>query len=75
MVPDDGTVRLTRLMDADDLANAIIEMLDNPERSHSMGMKAQARARELFDINKIVAQYEHFYEKVLIEWKRKHSLR
>jgi glycosyltransferase involved in cell wall biosynthesis len=45
------------------LAQAIIELLDKPERNrHKLGKKARQRIEEYFSISAIVAEYEKIYQ-------------
>jgi glycosyltransferase involved in cell wall biosynthesis len=73
MVSDGITGCLVPIKNVAALAGSIIELLDNPEQSKSMGARARERACELFDIKEVVAQHEKFYSDVFEEWRlRRH---
>lgn len=46
------------------LSEAIIELLKNPQKLKKMGIAGQKKAERLFDIKKLVLQYEKLYEDV-----------
>jgi N-acetyl-alpha-D-glucosaminyl L-malate synthase BshA len=61
---DNVTGRLLPLADADELARAVEELIQNPTRRKALGQAAQQRAREKFSSEVIVSRYEVFYRRV-----------
>ena len=61
------TARLVSLKDPAALAQGIEWMLDHPEEARQYGQRAREVAMERFHIDKIAAQHEAFYEKILRE--------
>jgi N-acetyl-alpha-D-glucosaminyl L-malate synthase BshA len=51
--------------DVDGMAARCLEILKDEERRRAMGHAARRRAAALFNADRIVSQYERFYEKVL----------
>src|SRR6185503_8802276 len=64
VVEDNVSGRLVPFGDADGLAQAVGELIDDPVRRKTLGAAAQRRARERFSADKIVAQYEALYQRV-----------
>jgi len=51
--------------DVEGMAARTLEILKNDERRRQMGMAGRRRAESLFGADRIVTQYERYYEKVL----------
>lgn len=56
---------LGKLGDVDEMADYTVEILKNPELRKKMGAEGRRRAVEMFDLDRIVPQYEKYYEKIL----------
>lgn len=56
---------LGKLGDVDEMADYTVEILKNPELRKKMGVEGRRRAVEMFDLDRIVPQYEKYYEKIL----------
>jgi glycosyltransferase involved in cell wall biosynthesis len=50
--------------DAESLANAILDLLDSPETRHKMGERGRQRVIDHFSIERMVENYERFYDSV-----------
>lgn len=61
VIRDGETGRLTRQRDPAALAQAIREMLENPEQARAMAKKAASRVREMFDSDRNVAALQKIY--------------
>jgi glycosyltransferase involved in cell wall biosynthesis len=48
--------------DPESLAKAIFELMESPEKSRMMGEMGKQRAKEYFSIEKMVHEYEEFYD-------------
>jgi glycosyltransferase involved in cell wall biosynthesis len=64
---------LVPLGDPTALAQAIVWMLDHPEEAREMGRQARAVALERFHIDRIAAQHEELYARVLADWQARRS--
>ncbi len=65
-VVEDGVCgRLVPLGCTQSLANAVIEILSDPERAREMGRAGRRRVMRLFDQDKILDQYEKLYKRML----------
>jgi N-acetyl-alpha-D-glucosaminyl L-malate synthase BshA len=67
VVEDGVTGRLVPVGDIKALAQATIEILEDPEQLRSMGIAARARAKRLFRIENIIPQYTNYYWRILDE--------
>ncbi len=47
------------------LAEAIVDLYNHPEKRKAMGANSRKRVEELFSIEKMVQQYEAYYEKIM----------
>lgn len=56
---------LVREKDAEGLARAMTQLLDNAETRHAMGLAAKQRARQNFDVSRMIRDYEQLYESLL----------
>jgi glycosyltransferase involved in cell wall biosynthesis len=56
--------------DVQGLSNAMTALLINPEVRQSMGIAAAQRARENFDVSKMIQEYEQVYENLLDHSRR-----
>ena len=56
--------------DVQGLSNAMTALLSNPEVRQSMGIAAAQRARENFDVSKMIQEYEQVYENLLDHSRR-----
>ncbi|HYW31999.1 MAG TPA: N-acetyl-alpha-D-glucosaminyl L-malate synthase BshA [Gemmatimonas sp.] len=65
VVTDGITGCLRDVGDVDGIANAGIELLENPARWAAMSNAAAADARARFSLDSVVAQYEALYERTL----------
>ncbi len=63
VVEDGETGRLVPPEDPDALAEAVLEILQNPERAKAMGQAGRSRAETDFSVSKMVNAYEELYEK------------
>jgi glycosyltransferase involved in cell wall biosynthesis len=61
VVEADITGLLVPSQNPDDLASAILELLDDPTRARDMGEAGRRRALEQFDIRRMALQYEMLY--------------
>lgn len=65
-VLDDGRAGiLVPAADARALASAIAELLDAPARARDLGARAEQRAREEYDVSRMVARYVTVYKELL----------
>ncbi len=69
-VVDGETGRVVRAGDAEALADALVEMLEFPERAREMGRAGRERALERFDKPKIVDRILSLYDEVVNEGRR-----
>jgi glycosyltransferase involved in cell wall biosynthesis len=69
-VEPDRTARLAPIGDSARLAEAILWMLDRPDRGAALGAAARATAVERFDIREVAARHEALYDRVLAEASR-----
>jgi N-acetyl-alpha-D-glucosaminyl L-malate synthase BshA len=67
VVRDGETGALRAVGDVDGMAAAAIEILGDPARWTAMSEEAAADARRRFALEDVVAQYEAFYERLLVE--------
>jgi N-acetyl-alpha-D-glucosaminyl L-malate synthase BshA len=67
VVRDGETGALRAVGDVDGMAAAAIEILGDPTRWTAMSEEAAADARRRFALEDVVAQYEAFYERLLVE--------
>ena len=51
--------------DSHRLAEIIIDLLDKPQKRLSIGLTHQERARELFSLDRMIANYQEIYKKLL----------
>ncbi len=65
LVDDGVTGRLLPVGAVDAMAAAGIDMLSDAERHREIGRAGRAVAEEVYSVERIVAQYEGFYEEVL----------
>lgn len=65
VVEDGVTGYLCEVGDTDSMAERAIEILTDPELADRMGKAGRARAKELFDEDLIVPQYEALYKEIL----------
>ncbi len=79
IVLDGETGILVPMNDADSMARAILEVLDDPQRARKMGERGQKRAREHFSINRTGNKISRVYDHLLLHqsgWtRRKRALR
>ena len=47
-------------------ADAILELLDNPNRCEEMGLAGRKRAVKMFDVRHVVAKHMQIYEELLM---------
>jgi len=64
IIEDGVTGFIVPLKDSNALANAIIKLLENPEKAKQMGAKGAKLVREKFNLDKIVSQLEDVYRLV-----------
>jgi len=64
VVQENVSGKLTDAGDADALARAVEELIQNPGLRETMGQAARQRAREKFSANVIVPRYEALYRRV-----------
>jgi glycosyltransferase involved in cell wall biosynthesis len=65
LVVNDKTGKMFRLMDAADLSQKMLWMMDHYEEGVEMGKTAQAEARKKFDIDNVAQQYDDFYVNII----------
>ncbi|MDP1836822.1 MAG: N-acetyl-alpha-D-glucosaminyl L-malate synthase BshA [Chlamydiales bacterium] len=65
VVQDGKTGFLVPMGDVDAMAEKAMQILSQPELAKSMGEQGKTRAREAFTVDRILPQYEAFYERVL----------
>lgn len=70
IVIDGETGRLVEKGDPEGMAQALGDLLRNPEQATTMGLSAQKRAREVFPFEAMVDQYEAAYAQILAEGGR-----
>ena len=51
--------------DASILAQQIIELANNPEKRHKMGLAGRKRMEDFFTLEKIIQNYENLYRSVI----------
>jgi glycosyltransferase involved in cell wall biosynthesis/2-polyprenyl-3-methyl-5-hydroxy-6-metoxy-1,4-benzoquinol methylase len=51
--------------DSEKLAQIIIDLLEKPQKRLTIGLAQQARARELFSVDRMIANYQEIYQKAL----------
>lgn len=54
-----------------EMATAILYLLDHPETSRQMGNAARRRAADVFNMSHYVAALEDIYRELLTDWRRK----
>jgi len=64
-VDDKKTGFLVKAESAEDMAERLEYLLNNPEESKAMGLKARERMEELFLLNRMTVDYYELYNKVL----------
>ena len=65
---DDGRIGfMVPVADAPAIAARVIELLDQKEKSASMGMAAKLRIESEFSVQAMVANYERLYESCVLE--------
>ena len=65
-VVEDGTTgRLVPVGDFEQLATALLSVWQNPVDARQLGDAGRARVERLFDVNRMVRQYEQMYSEVL----------
>jgi glycosyltransferase involved in cell wall biosynthesis len=72
---DGETGFLTRPGDAADMAEKIIQLLENDDLLHKMGIAAGKYAQINFSSERMVNDYLNFYQEVLHDWQSRHSAR
>jgi N-acetyl-alpha-D-glucosaminyl L-malate synthase BshA len=65
LVTQGETGYLCPVGDAEGMATRCVELLKDDARRQAMGQAARRRAEELFNADRIVTQYERYYENVL----------
>jgi glycosyltransferase involved in cell wall biosynthesis len=65
LVTDDETAVLVPTHAPDAIARAVVGLLDHPERAAALGRAAQCDAVERFSLDRMVGNFESFYETVL----------
>ncbi len=65
VIEDNVSGVLIPLADADALAAAVQNLIEQPERRRALGQAAQQRARERFSADVIVPRYESLYRRLL----------
>lgn len=65
LVEDGKTGYLSELGDVDDMINKSLDLLKNDAKLKDFGERARERAKEKFNSDVIVKEYEKFYKKVL----------
>ncbi len=65
LVVDGATGRLLPVGAVDAMANAVIDILSQPEKQREMGRAGRAEAQEKYSIERILSLYEAYYEEVL----------
>jgi glycosyltransferase involved in cell wall biosynthesis len=65
LVQDGGNGYLARPGDSAAFAHGLLQLLDHADDMKRMGERAQARAYELFDINRCVERTESFYQRAV----------
>ncbi|MBI3854621.1 MAG: glycosyltransferase [Planctomycetes bacterium] len=63
-VVSESCARVAAVGDVEGLAAAAVEILRDPNLSRTMGEAGRRRAEEMFDVDRVVPQYEALYERV-----------
>jgi len=63
-VVSDSCARITAVGDVEGLAAAAVEILRDQNLARSMGESGRRRAEEMFDVDRVVPQYEALYKRV-----------
>ena len=63
-VVSESCARIAAVGDVEGLASAAVEILRNENLARSMGESGRRRAEEMFDVDRVVPQYEALYERV-----------
>jgi N-acetyl-alpha-D-glucosaminyl L-malate synthase BshA len=66
VIENGDTGFLVGVGDIDAMAAKAIEIMSNPERAKQMGARGRQRAREAFTVERILPQYEAFYQQALL---------
>jgi len=64
-IEDGVTGLLVPVRSAEAIANAVLELLDDPQRCKEMGEAGRERAEERFDVKQVVAEHMDIYEELL----------
>jgi len=64
-IEDGVTGLLVPVRSAEAIANAVLELLDDPQRCKEMGKAGRERAEERFDVKQVVAEHMDIYEELL----------
>ncbi len=65
-IEDGVTGLLVPVRNAEAIADAILELLDNPNRCEEMGLAGRKRAVKMFDVRHVVAKHMQIYEELLM---------
>jgi glycosyltransferase involved in cell wall biosynthesis len=65
IISDGQTGRLTPIGDIDELANRIVELLDDPQLRDRLSTNARAMVAERFSAHRMISQTEDVYRAVL----------
>ena len=71
IVMEGETGRLVEKGKADEMAQAVADLLHDPEMTQAMGRRARKRAREVFPYEPMVDRYERAYAEILAAAPRK----
>jgi len=65
-IEEDVTGVLVPARSADAVANAVLELLDDPQRCKEMGRAGRERAERMFDVRQVVAEHMRIYEELIL---------
>jgi len=67
LLDDGGAGVLVPARDPEAMADAVARLLRDPEQRRTLGARARARAREVFDVHRVARRLEGIYERALEE--------
>lgn len=71
MIKDEVTGYLVPPADSQSMANAIINLLENPDKARAMGSAGRAVVKEKFTVEAMVEKYEELYQSLIYEYGSK----